>query len=133
MLKWSDQYLIGINRIDLEHETFFGLVKDFEEARLRQASKKQLLGILNEISLYAKFHFCSEENIMEAIGYPGLEEHKEKHMQLINVLSNNILGLTLDRATPEKIEELLLDWFFHHTATDDKKIAEFLIQTSSKN
>jgi hemerythrin len=95
MLKWSDQYLIGINRIDLEHETFFGLVKDFEETRLRQASKKQLLGILNEISLYAKFHFCSEENIMEAIGYPGLEEHKEKHMQSINVLSNNILGLTL--------------------------------------
>lgn len=125
MLEWSDRYLIGIDRIDLEHETFFGLVKDFEKARLRNAGKKELLGILNEIALYAKFHFCSEENIMEAMSYPDLEEHREKHLQLIDVLSNNILGLTLDRISPEKIESLLLEWFFHHTTSDDKMIAEF--------
>lgn len=125
MLEWSDKYLIGVERIDLEHETFFGLVQDFEKARVRNASKKELLGILNEIALYAKFHFCSEENIMEAMGYPDLDEHRNKHLQLIEVLSNNILGLTLDRISPEKIQELLLDWFFHHTTTDDKKIAEF--------
>jgi hemerythrin len=125
MLEWSEQYLIGIDRIDLEHETFFSLVKDFERARLRNANKKELLGILNEIALYARFHCCSEENIMEAMGYPGLQEHKDKHTQLIDVLSNNILGLTLDRVTPDKIEGLLPEWFFHHTANDDKKIAEF--------
>ena len=130
MLEWSDKYLIGLERIDLEHETFFGLVKDFEKARLRKASKKELLGILNEIALYAKFHFCSEENVMEAIGYPDLEEHREKHLQLIDVLSNNILGLTLDRISPERIEELLLEWFFHHTATDDKRIAEFKMKSA---
>lgn len=129
MLEWSDKYLIGIDRIDLEHETFFGLVKDFEKARLRNASKKELLGILNEIALYAKFHFCSEENVMEAIGYPGLEEHKDKHLQLIDMLSNNILALTLDRVAPAKIESLLLEWFFHHTAEDDKKIVHFQQQS----
>jgi hemerythrin len=62
---------------------------------------------------------------MQAMGYPGLEEHKEKHLQLIEVLSNNILGLTLDRITPTRIEELLVEWFLQHTANDDKKIAAF--------
>jgi hemerythrin len=125
MLEWSPTYKIGIDRIDLEHETFFGLVRDFEKARLENADKQVLLGVLDEIALYAKFHFRSEENIMQAMGYPGLEEHKEKHLHLIEVLSNNILGLTLDRITPMRIEELLVEWFLQHTANDDNKIAEF--------
>jgi hemerythrin len=125
MLEWSDKYLIGIPRVDFEHETFFGLVSDFEKARLENADKNRLLGILEEIALYAKFHFRSEENVMEALGYPGLEDHKDKHMQLIDDLSNKILGLTLNSISPEKIEGFLVDWFLQHTANEDKKIAEF--------
>jgi hemerythrin len=125
MLEWSDKYLIGISRVDFEHETFFGLVSDFEKARLKNADKKRLLGILDEIALYAKFHFRSEENVMEALGYPGLEDHRGKHMQLIDDLSNMILGLTLDSISPQKIEAFLVDWFLQHTANEDKRIAEF--------
>jgi hemerythrin len=131
MLEWSDKFLIGIDRIDFEHETFFGLVCDFEKARLANAGKEALLNILEEISLYAKFHFRSEENVMEAMAYPGLEEHRGKHWQLIEVLSNEILGLTLDRIAPEKIQDFLVDWFVNHTANDDRKIADFQKQLAT--
>jgi hemerythrin len=62
---------------------------------------------------------------MEALGYPRLEDHREKHMQFVDDLSNKILGLTLDSISPEKIEAFLVDWFLQHTANEDKKIAEF--------
>lgn len=125
MLEWSDTYLIGIDRIDFEHETFFGLVSDFEKARVENADKKVLLGILEEIALYAKFHFRSEENVMKSLNFPDLERHEQKHLQLIEDLSNKILGLTLDSITPEEVQNFLVDWFLHHTTNEDRKIAEF--------
>lgn len=125
MLEWSDKYLIGIDRIDFEHETFFGLVSDFEKARLDKADKMVLLGILDEIALYAKFHFRSEENVMKALGYPDLEAHEKKHLQLIEDLSNKILGMTIDSITAEETQNFLVDWFLFHTSNEDRKIADF--------
>jgi hemerythrin len=133
VLEWSDKFLIGIPRIDFEHETFFGLVSDFEKARLSKADKKQLLGILDEIALYAKFHFRSEENVMTSLGYPGLKAHEEKHLQLVEDLSNKILGMTLGSITAEATQKFLVDWFLHHTTNEDKKIAEFQKLSSSKD
>lgn len=125
MLEWSDKYLIGIDRIDFEHETFFGLVSDFEKARVRNADKQTLLGILEEIALYAKFHFRSEENIMKSLNYPDLARHEQKHLQLIEDLSNKILGITLNSITPEETQIFLVDWFLNHTANEDRKIADY--------
>lgn len=132
MLEWSEKYLIGIDRIDFEHETFFGLVSDFEKARLKNSDKKVLLGILDEIALYARFHFRSEENVMKALGYPDLEAHAQKHLQLIEDLSNKILGITLGSTTAEEAQNFLVDWFLRHTTNEDKKIADFQASSATK-
>jgi hemerythrin len=128
VLVWSPEYEIGIPRIDRQHEAFVELVNDFESARLRKARKSELLGILNEIALFARFHFRSEENLMEAIGYPGLDEHKAQHSRGVDALSNLILSLTLDTRSPEEVVGVLRDWFFVHTSTDDRKIGDFVKQ-----
>lgn len=125
MLEWSKDYLVGIDRIDLEHEAFFSLIRDFHLARVKHASKREFQNMLEEIGLYAKFHFRSEENLMEALGYPGLEAHRRKHWDLIESLSNIMLAYTIDSATPERIEEFLVNWFLEHTSREDRKIAEF--------
>lgn len=132
MLEWSDKYLIGIDRIDFEHETFFGLVSDFEKARIKNSDKKILLGVLDEIALYARFHFRSEENVMKALGYPDLEAHEQKHLQLVEDLSNKILGITLGSITAEEVQNFLVDWFLCHTANEDKKIANFQASLATK-
>jgi hemerythrin len=125
MLEWSRDYLIGIDRIDFEHEAFFSLIRDFQAARLRHAGKRELQNMLEEIGLYAKFHFRSEENVMEALDYPGLEAHRQKHWDLIESLSNIMVAYSIDSATPERIEEFLVNWFLEHTSKEDRKIAEF--------
>lgn len=125
MLEWSDALLVGNERIDFEHRTFFGLVGDFQKARLNQAEKKILTGLLEEIALYAKFHFRSEENVMEQIRYPDLENHRKEHYHLVEVLSNKMLGLEMDLYSAKDIEDFLVDWFVGHTSCVDKKIAQY--------
>ena len=125
MLTWSDQYLIGHERIDFEHKIFFGLIQDFQNAHLLNRDNKQLINILNEIALYAKFHFRSEENIMENMRYPGLMEHKIQHYNLVEVLSNKMMGFEMGVYTPEQVIEFLVEWFFNHSQTHDKNIVEY--------
>lgn len=125
MLEWSDALLIGNERIDFEHHTFFGLVADFQKARINQADKKTLTGLLEEIALYAKFHFRSEENVMEQMRYPDLENHRKDHYHLIEVLSNKMLGLEMDLYSAKEIEDFLVEWFVGHTSRVDKKIAQY--------
>lgn len=125
MLEWNDGYLIGNERIDFEHRTFFGLVTDFQKARINEADKKTLAGLLEEIALYAKFHFRSEENVMEQLHYPDLENHRKEHYQLVEVLSNKMLGLEMDLYSAKDIEDFLVEWFVGHTSKVDRKIVEY--------
>lgn len=81
--------------------------------------------ILDEVVLYAKFHFRSEENVMEEIGYPDLEEHKLKHLEMIDRLQNKVVGLSIGSTTRKQVQEFLTDWLVTHTTDYDWKIAEF--------
>ena len=130
MLNWKAEYSIGNDRIDFEHRTFLGLVNEFQIARQGGASKEKLARMLREIALYAKFHFCSEENVMADIGYPDLEPHRLQHYNLIEVLSNKMLGLDMDQYQPEEIEQFLVGWFVNHVTHEDSRIGDFILQDS---
>lgn len=126
MVEWSDSYLIGNDRIDFEHRIFFDLISKFSKAREDGSDPARLERIFDEIVLYAKFHFRSEENLMIDIGYPGLDEHKTHHFKLTNDLSAKIVGMKMKTMAPATVEAFLVDWFVHHVTLDDVKIGAFI-------
>lgn len=126
MLAWSDDYLIGNDRIDFEHRIFFDLICKFSRAAAGHADADKLIRIFDEIVLYAKFHFRSEENLMLEVAYPALEEHRKHHFQLTNDLSGKIVGLKMGSLPAAKVEQFLIDWFVHHVTLDDIKIGHYI-------
>lgn len=126
MIKWDDHYLIGVQRIDFEHHIFLDLVNDFNEARLQDENIETLSNILEEIVLYAKFHFKSEENMMQKINYPELAEHKKLHYQLIDELGMKVFGIQTKLYSPQDVEEFLFHWFVNHVTHEDSKISAFI-------
>lgn len=130
MLNWSHDYEIGNSRIDLQHETFLGLVNEFQQIRLAGHDKDKLCRTLREICLYATFHFHSEENVMTDSGYPDLETHKLHHYTLLEILNNKVLGLQMGEYDAERIEEFLIHWFVQHVKQEDMKIGQFLKEQS---
>lgn len=125
VLEWSEKFLVGIDRIDSQHKALFSLIADFEQASVRKASKRELLNLLEEISLYAKFHFKSEEDVMEALHYPDIEKHRDIHSALIESLSSMTLGFTIDSATADRISDWLVGWLTGHILSEDTRIAEY--------
>jgi hemerythrin len=127
MLSWDHKYDVGIERIDAQHHIFFNLVGEFQESRLAGASIEKLDSILNEIVLYAKYHFYSELNVMKEHHYPGIDEHQSLHFKLISDLSNEITGLHLKLNQARDVENFLVEWFSGHTTNEDSKFAKFIL------
>jgi hemerythrin len=126
MIAWDDHYLIGVQRIDFEHHIFLDLINNFNEARLQDENIETLSNILEEIALYAKFHFRSEENMMRRIKYPKLTDHQKLHHELLDQLGAKMFGIQTQLYTPAQVESFLTSWFVNHVTHEDTKIAAFI-------
>jgi hemerythrin len=126
MIDWDDHYLIGVKRIDFEHHIFLDLINNFNDARLKDENIETLSNILDEIVLYAKFHFKSEENMMRRFNYPELAEHKNLHYQLIDELGMKVFGIQTKLYSPKEVEEFLVTWFINHVTHEDAKIGTYI-------
>ena len=123
---WENKYEIGIPDIDFQHQYFLQLIRRFYQ-RINDGMSKELVSShLNEIILYAQFHFCSEENIMKLHNYPDYESHKKAHIDIIQVLSNKIGLFELNELTSNEITLFLIGWFIEHTVKEDIKFAPFI-------
>lgn len=77
--EFTDDYLTGIEIVDLEHQQLFCIVE-----RAYQLVKSndvitcydELLSIIHELTDYTVTHFADEEAYMEKIGYEGLPHRK---------------------------------------------------------
>ena len=127
MLEWDHKFDVGIERIDAQHHIFLSLVGEFQSARLAGAGIDKLDSILNEIVLYAKYHFYSEVNVMKMYHYPELESHQTLHFNLINELSNKMTGLHLGLNQAGDLEAFLIEWFVGHTTKEDVRFGHFVL------
>ena len=119
---WQERYLIGHPRIDREHRLFFDIVAAFSEGCRQRLGRDALISLLEEVLLFAKFHFRSEENVMRALGFEGLQAHRELHRQLIDRLGRMIVGVKLGRYAPTEVEEFLVKWLVRHVTREDARI-----------
>lgn len=55
--------------------------------------------MIDEICMYARYHFLSEENVMRNHGYPDYLLHKKHHIDLIDELNNKSIGIQTGAAS----------------------------------
>ena len=128
LIEWSAKYELGIEEIDLQHHYFLSLINRVLGDLVTMEDPAYRQGVFKELSLYAHFHFVSEENMMFRAAYPQLAQHKRHHDQLIDRLNVNKLEFEKDRVEAEELVEFLQQWFLHHTLKEDKKFANFMTQ-----
>lgn len=124
--EFTDEYLVGVRMIDIEHKELFHiveqaykLVKSGTEGEMEEVS-----GILESLSQYALEHFAHEEEYMERIGYEGLPAQRRAHEAFAYRLQN---ASEIDEgADPqlymEELIEFLIGWLINHICNQDKKI-----------
>jgi len=120
-IAWDSKFLLGIQRIDLEHKIFLELINNFGNSLAKKQDKLVTNRSILEIEKYAEFHFVSEENFMIQINYPEYEKHKLEHFELLekfNIAKHN------DESYREFFQ-FIKEWFVYHTVKEDQNIASF--------
>lgn len=126
-LQWSDQLEIGDPIVDSEHRYLVQLIVNLHEQYTSGKVPEKLAGVFTHLAMYVKTHFENEEKLMEAVGYPELEQHRELHRGLVSQaveLSEQYMDGS--ETISEEVISFLESWAVDHISDSDMKIGKFL-------
>ncbi|SDU55622.1 bacteriohemerythrin [Desulfobacula phenolica] len=129
-IDWKQDYKIGIEEIDFQHQYFTLLINKLIDDLVESKDEYYNCRLLEELSQYASFHFISEENRMIRCNYPFIEDHKDLHRNLISQLNDQINYFKMAKSTIEDIISFLTEWFLHHTVEKDCEFGEYFKETN---
>lgn len=131
MIKWSKNYLMGIDKLDEEHKELFRISDQiYNKVMERGDDAKYRLFLMKEtleyMLRYFKRHAKSEEIYMREIGYAGYEFHKMLHDEFYNMLLKKKADIVKrNECSKKEIAELVGDgigWLLEHIITEDMAI-----------
>jgi hemerythrin len=122
MINWNDKYSVNIPLIDEQHETLFALINKTRRVKNFSNNPKSASEILVQLTEYALKHFETEEHYMKEFNFPGLESHRNEHIDFTNTITdykNRAVGG--DCQIISEIYEYLWKWVFTHIQASDKE------------
>jgi hemerythrin-like metal-binding protein len=120
-VQWSEKFSVGVRVLDQQHQQLIKLLNRLISATGTISTHSETVSdILTEMTRYAQVHFKAEERLMEAYGFPGLEEQKIQHRDFRKKTVDFCTATTIGvEQIPEALLEYLVDWLTHHILEDD--------------
>lgn len=127
-IEWKDEYKVGVEIIDRQHQRLIGVLSRLHEARERGTLTHDLLKtVIQDLETYVSRHFVTEEELMEIYGYPGLEGQKRAHQEFANKVKElRVLVMEGDLTVMTVIFRILETWLENHIIKEDRGIGPFL-------
>ncbi|MDR1586735.1 MAG: bacteriohemerythrin [Treponema sp.] len=125
---WKQEYSVEVEEIDNQHKELLNIVNSLLSCYLgnKTKGKEFFIKIINGAFEHIKFHFATEENIMQETHYPNYAEHKAEHDNMVGNLT-----VLINDTVSGKIEFDVLafalnlkDWFLNHIPEHDIKAKE---------
>lgn len=128
---WEERYAVGIAVIDEQHKELLKLTNGLYEACCQgdDIARSQFQGVVHSMVDYVKFHFTTEEQIMERVNYPELAEHKREHESFIRKIFEGVKAFESGKSfVPNTFVRYLRDWVLTHIAMSDRKYTEYILR-----
>lgn len=126
-LKWTEEMLTGIAKIDNQHHKLVSLANDLHHALKDGKAQDYMKKILDELVDYTKNHFFHEEQMLIQTRYPDYDSHHKAHQKLIGQLTDIYDGFKNHRGCIGVETFLFLkDWLVNHIMRTDKKYSAHL-------
>ncbi|MBF0344478.1 MAG: hemerythrin family protein [Nitrospirae bacterium] len=127
LITWSDSLSVHIKEVDSQHQRLVQLVNDVFDAVNAKKGNDILKKVLNELIDYTKYHFATEERLMNAHDYPERVKHKEEH----DDLTKQVLDFQKKFKEGKAMLDILLmnflkEWLIKHIIGSDKKFGPYL-------
>ena len=83
LIQWKKEYTVGIKKLDNQHKEIIKILNQIFKLQEKGKDEKEIERILGNLQDYIKEHFRTEEEYMLKYQYPGYEEQKKEHNQII--------------------------------------------------
>jgi len=131
LIDWSDEYSIGIPRIDEQHKIFFEAVHRLYKECQAGEGEHAVLETLVFLENYVVGHFQTEEAFMREHKYPRIEEHIKLHAEFLEwflELIGEIRESGPSQHLAERMGEMVQGWLVDHIAEADMVYAKHVIK-----
>jgi hemerythrin len=123
-MEWNETYSIDGGEIDREHMIIIDLINQIEEAEALQDVTEN---ITSTLEAYVAEHFLHEEEYMESVDYPDMEEHREMHRKFSNAAVKMIDELGSSGSVAQiELKTFLQNWLQAHILDEDMKIRDWV-------
>ncbi len=137
LLTWSDEILsVYIRGLDNQHKYLVNTLNSLYHATIAGESASVASSILKRLVDYTKFHFRSEEILMEKYGYPQEKylRHVKEHRAFVDATvrfreryERGEANLTVD------VFKFLATWIKNHVAGTDRDYGRFFLEIGIAN
>ena len=122
-LPWDEKYSVGNDRLDTDHVFIFNVIERFKNAVRLELEDDYVNLLFSQILEHAGSHFGAEERYMEEIGYPGLENHRRRHGEMMAELKRLRGRCETPRADRQEtlidLVSFLNNWWLRHIMEND--------------
>ncbi|RDH83307.1 MAG: hemerythrin [endosymbiont of Escarpia spicata] len=127
-VEWSDSLSVGIEEIDEQHKILVNLINRMHQAIHERHGSDAVKGILAELADYTRIHFAVEESLMRILNYPGYEEHKEIHEELLSHVIELVQKVESGKtAIGFELLHFLKTWLTKHIMEEDMQYTGFFL------
>lgn len=124
-MKWDGSLTIGIEAIDEQHKQIFERLLAIENSVAKRDPWHILRFLLAQLAESMKFHLAVEETLLEITRYPGLQEHRDAHASIVELMAE--LEDKLEHNAPgANLVGFFEHWFVRHVLANDRKYALYL-------
>ena len=136
LITWSDSLSTGIGLIDDQHKHLVDLTNELYRACRHGGDELDAVfkETMSRVVDYVRFHFSTEQQMLQRIKYPKYIEHKGEHDKLIKTVleTTKDYGDKKSRFVPNNFVRFLRDWIVGHIGHEDKIYAAYVLDLKKK-
>ena len=133
LMEWDKKYQHGVIWQDFQHKQLVDKMSELLQSLVVGNDKETFFETIKFLREYSESHFKIEELYMKFYEFPEAKNHALEHRKFVTDL-NDFVSKCIYREAESSSELIntLSEWFFNHTQTTDKKLAEFLLEKGSR-
>lgn len=132
MLKWKDEYALGIDRIDSQHKKLVDIGEQVYKLMIKEGDHyDEIITLLQELRDYTVYHFKTEEEMFSKYDeFVGADAHKFQHKLFVKKIEKYFEDLEMIDSEQNKVLLDLItfisDWLIKHIVVSDKEYTQYM-------